>query len=155
MLRKIMPESSIKHRLQEDIKQAMRDRDQQKLTAIRFIMAAVKQREVDERILLDDTQVIAILEKSVKQRKDSIEQFQSAGRDELAAKEQFELELIKTYLPEALSDEEVEMIIKDAIKSSGAESVRDMGKVMGIVKPKLQGRADMSVVSAKIKTLLS
>lgn len=155
ILRGIMVESLVKQRLQDDIKQAMRDRNQQKLTAIRFIMAAIKQREVDERISLDDTQVIAILEKLSKQRKDSIEQYQSGGRTDLVEKEQFELNLIKTYLPKPLSEEEVEAIIKDAIKSTGAASVRDMGKVMSDIKPKLQGRADMSFVSAQIKTWLS
>lgn len=136
------------------MKSAMKGGDKRKLGVIRLIMAAIKQREVDERIELDEDQVLAVLDKMVKQRRDSIEQYEKAGRDELAEQEQFEIEVLQEYLPEALSEEEITDLIKQAMAETGAESMRDMGKVMGILKPKLQGRADMGAVSAKIKQLL-
>lgn len=144
----------LKQRIQDDMKSAMKGGDKRKLGVIRLIMAAIKQREVDERIELDDDQVLAVLDKMVKQRRDSIEQYAKAGRDELAEQEQFEIEVLQEYLPEALSEEEITDLIKQAMADTGAESMRDMGKVMGILKPKLQGRADMGAVSAKIKQLL-
>ncbi len=133
----------------------MRNKDKERLATIRLITAAIKQREVDERIELDDTQVLMVLDKMVKQRRDSIEQFNSAGREDLAAKEIAEIEVIQEYLPEALSDDEIEQIISEAITTTGAASMKDMGKVMGMIKPKMQGRADMGVVSAKIKAALN
>jgi len=150
-----MVDISIKRRLQDDMKEAMRARDQKRLDVIRFVLAAIKQKEIDERIVLDDNQTTAILEKFVKQRKDALEQFKAAGRDDLVAKENFELELVRAYLPEPLSMEQVSVLIEQAMKEVGAVSVRDMGKVMTILKPKLQGRADMGVVGAKIKERLS
>lgn len=144
----------LKQRIQDDMKSAMKGGDKRKLGVIRLIMAAIKQREVDERIELDEDQVLTVLDKMVKQRRDSIEQYEKAGRDELAEQEKFEIEVLQEYLPEALSEEEITDLIKQAMAETGAESMRDMGKVMGILKPKLQGRADMGAVSAKIKQLL-
>jgi hypothetical protein len=117
-------------------------------------MAAIKQREVDERIELDDTQILAVLDKMVKQRRDSTSQYEQAGRPELAEQEAFEITILQGYLPEALSEAEIAAMIREAIQATGAESVRDMGKVMGQLKPKMQGRADMGAVSALIKQLL-
>ncbi|BAZ92841.1 hypothetical protein TspCOW1_23010 [Thiohalobacter sp. COW1] len=145
---------SLKARIQEDMKAAMRGGDKPRLAAIRLIMAAIKQREVDERIELDDAQVTAVLDKMLKQRRESIEQYQSAGRDELAAKEQQEIEVIQDYLPEPLSEAEIGQLIDEAIAASGASSIKDMGKVMGQLKPKLQGRADMGAVSGQVKAKL-
>ncbi|HCU05736.1 MAG: glutamyl-tRNA amidotransferase [Gammaproteobacteria bacterium GWE2_42_36] len=150
-----MADVSIKQKLQDDMKEAMRARDQKRLDVIRFLLAAIKQKEVDERIVLDDAQTTAILEKFVKQRKDALEQFKAAGRDDLVAKENFELSIVRAYLPEPLSMEQVNALIKQAIKETSAVSVRDMGKVMTLLKPQLQGRADMGAVSTKIKELLS
>lgn len=145
---------SLKARIQEDMKAAMRGGDKPRLAAIRLIMAAIKQREVDERIELDDAQVTAVLDKMVKQRRESIEQYQSAGREELAAKEQQEIEVIQDYLPEPLTEAEIDQLIAEAIAASGASSIKDMGKVMGQLKPKLQGRADMGAVSGQVKAKL-
>lgn len=145
---------SLKQRIQADMKSAMKNKEKELLLTIRTILAAIKQIEVDERIELDDTRVLAVLDKMVKQRRDSIKQFNEAGRDELSAVEQAEIELIQVYLPEALSEEEINQIIKDAIAESGASSMKEMGKVMGIVKPKVQGRGDMGIVSGAIKALL-
>lgn len=142
-------------RIKDDMKTAMRERDKDRLGTIRLILAAIKQKEVDERIELTDADVLAILDKMVKQRKDSITQFEAAGRDELAAKEQAEIEVISTYLPQQLSESEIDDLIAEAITASGAESMRDMGKVMGMLKPKLQGRADMGQVSGLIKAKLN
>src|SRR5690606_23739262 len=119
------------------------------------IMAAIKQREVDERTQLDDAQILAVLDKMAKQRRESIAQFQSAGRDDLVAAEQAELGIIQDYLPQALSEAEVESLINEALAESGASGIGDMGKVMAILKPKMQGRADMAAVSARVKSLLS
>jgi hypothetical protein len=133
----------------------MRASEKERLSTIRMVQAAIKQREVDERIVLDDAQVIAVLEKMVKQRKESIAQFEQGGRTDLAAKEQTEIVLLQSYLPAQLSDAEIEAIVQDAIAATGASSVKDMGKVMGAVKAKAAGRADMGAVSARIKAALS
>lgn len=146
---------SLKEQITSDMKDAMRAKDKDRLGTIRLIQAAIKQREVDERIELDDEQVLVVLDKMVKQRRDSITQYRDAGREELAAKEEAELEIIQHYLPEALSDAEIDNLIEEAISSTGAESMKDMGKVMGLLKPKVQGRADMGAVSARIKARLS
>ena len=147
--------ADLKTQINDDVKTAMREKDKARLATLRLITAAIKQKEVDERIELNDEQVVAILEKMLKQRKDSIEQFEKAGRDELAAQEKSEMEIIQVYMPEQLNDDEIEALIKEAIASSGAESMKDMGKVMGQLKPKLAGRADMGAVSGKSKALLS
>ncbi len=141
-------------RIRDDMKQAMRDRAKDRLSTIRLILAAVKQQEVDRRVILEDAEVLAILDKMVKQRRDSIEQFDKAGRDDLSSKEKFEIEVIQNYLPQPLSEQEISDLIAEAISTSGAESMRDMGKVMGILKPKMQGRADMGKVSGLIKSQL-
>jgi uncharacterized protein YqeY len=146
---------SLKDQITTDMKEAMRAKDKERLGTVRLILAAIKQREVDERIELDDAQVLAVLDKMVKQRRDSIKQYTDAGRDELAAKEESEIAVIQAYLPAALSDEEIEALIEEAIASTGAAGMQDMGKVMGQLKPKLQGRADMGQVSGKIKARLS
>ncbi|HIH8947549.1 lpg2359 family Dot/Icm T4SS effector [Legionella pneumophila] len=146
---------TIKEQINNDIKDAMRAKDKNLLNALRLISAAVKQIEVDERIEVDDERMLVILDKMSKQRKESIAQFEKASRDDLVAQEQFELNVISKYLPEPLTDNEVEELISDAIKSTGAEKMSDMGKVMAILKPKLQGRADMAQVSARIKAKLS
>jgi len=138
----------------DDMKAAMKSGDKRKLGVIRLLLAAIKQREVDERIELDDTQILAVLDKMVKQRRDSIAQYEQAGRDELAEQEQFEIGILQEYLPAALSKDEISDLIKQAIADANAESMRDMGKVMGQLKPKLQGRADMGAVSAMVKQLL-
>jgi uncharacterized protein YqeY len=146
---------SLKERITEDMKSAMRSGEKEKLAAIRSITAAIKQREVDERITLDDAQVTAVIEKLVKQRKESIAQFEAGGRADLVAKESAELAILTAYLPEQLSDAELEALIARAIADTGASSVKDMGKVMGQVKAAAAGRADMSRVSALIKSRLS
>ncbi|HYE34597.1 GatB/YqeY domain-containing protein [Methylocaldum sp.] len=145
----------LKERLQADMKTAMKAGEKERLGVIRLIMAGIKQREVDERIQLDDAQVLAVLDKMVKQRRESITQFQSAGRDDLVAAERAELSVIQEYLPQALSEEEVESLIREALAASGASGIGDMGKVMAVLKPKMQGRADMSMVSLRVKSLLS
>lgn len=150
-----MSQESLKQRLDADMKAAMRAKEKDRLGTLRLILAAVKQREVDERISLDDAQVLAVLEKMLKQRRDSISQFSQAGRDDLAAKEQAELELIQTYLPEQLDSAEIISIIEQLIVKTGASSAKDMGKLMGQLKTQLQGRADMSEVSAQLKARLS
>ena len=145
---------SLKDRIQQDVKDAMRAREKQRLATIRLITAAIKQREVDERIELDDEQVLLILDKMCKQRRESISQFEKAGRDDLIAVEVREMEIIQGYLPKQLGDDEIAALIDAAMSDTGATSIKDMGKVMGQLKPKLQGRADMSAVSAMIKTRL-
>ena len=147
--------SNLSTRINDDVKVAMKAKDKPRLGVLRLITAAIKQREVDERITLDDDQVLAVLEKMIKQRKDSIEQYEKAGRDELAQQEAFEIGIIQEYLPEQLSDAEIDALIAEAISSSGAASMKDMGKVMGMLKPKLAGRADMGQVSGKIKAKLA
>ncbi|WP_295887648.1 GatB/YqeY domain-containing protein [uncultured Thiohalocapsa sp.] len=144
----------LKQHLTDDMKAAMKAGDKPRLGVIRLINAAVKQREVDERIELDDTQVLSVLEKMVKQRRDSIAQYEAAGRDDLASGERFELGIIQGYLPEALSETEVEGLIDEALAATGAASMRDMGKLMGWLKPQLQGRADMGDVSQRVKARL-
>ena len=144
----------LKAQLKDDMKAAMKGGDKARLSVIRLINAAIKQREVDERIELDDEQVLAVLDKMVKQRRDSIKQYSDAGRDDLAAVEQAEVEVIQTYLPAALSDDEIAAIITQAVADTGAAGMQDMGKVMGKVKPQVQGRADMGAVSALVKQKL-
>ena len=142
---------ALREKLNEDIKTAMKAREPERLAALRLMLAAVKQREVDERITLDDAGVIAVVEKMIKQRKDSIAQFEKAERRDLADKERYEISVIEGYLPQQLSQGEIEAVVAEAIASTGAKSPADMGKVMGVVKPKLAGRADMGKVSAIVK----
>jgi uncharacterized protein YqeY len=146
---------SLKERITDDMKAAMRSGEKERLGVIRMITSAIKQREVDERITLDDSQVLAVLEKMIKQRKESVVQFQAGNRQDLVDKETAEITLLQTYMPAALSDAEIDALIGDAIAASGAASIKDMGKVMGIIKGKAQGRADMAAVGAKIKARLS
>ena len=145
---------ALRDQLNEDIKVAMKAREAEKLAALRLMLSAVKQREVDERITLDDAGVVAIVEKMIKQRKDSISQYEKAARQDLADKEKYEISVIETYLPKQLSQSEVEAVIAEAIASTGAKSAADMGKVMGVVKPKLAGKADMGKVSGIVKSRL-
>jgi uncharacterized protein YqeY len=145
----------LKSRIQDDVKAAMKAKEKARLATLRLISAAIKQREVDERTELDDEQVLAVLEKMIKQRRDSISQYQNAGRQELAEQEMSEIAIIEAYMPEGLSDDEIAALIDAAVTESGAESVRDMGKVMGLLKPKMQGRADMGKVSGLVKQKLS
>ena len=145
---------NLKTRIIEDMKQTMRDQNKAKLQAIRLITAAIKQKEVDERIEVSDADVLAILDKMIKQRKESIRQYEAAKRQDLADQEHFEIGIIQVYLPEQLSDAEIDAEIAAAFAATGATTPQDMGKVMGLLKPKLQGRADMSVVSQKIKAKL-
>jgi uncharacterized protein YqeY len=144
----------LKSRIQDDVKSAMRARDRERLDALRLISASIKQKEVDERIDLDDAAVIGVLEKMIKQRRDSIEYYQKAGRDELAAREAYEIEVIQAYMPTAMDEAELEALIDAALNETGASSMKEMGKVMGALKAKVQGRADMGAVSAKVKTRL-
>ncbi|NEX21651.1 GatB/YqeY domain-containing protein [Thiorhodococcus mannitoliphagus] len=144
----------LKQQIQTDMKAAMKAGEKDKLGVIRLIMAAIKQREVDERIELDDAQVLAVLDKMVKQRRDSITQYDDAGRTDLADVERFEVGVIQGYLPEALSEAEISALIEAAVAETGASAVRDMGKVMGVLRPKVQGRADMGAVSALVKQRL-
>ena len=146
--------SEIKTALMSDIKACMKSGDKDRLAVLRLVSAAVKQREVDDRIDMTDPEMIIILDKMAKQRRESIEQFNKGGRDDLAAVEQKELEIIQAYLPQQLSDNEIQTLIDTAVAETGASEIRDMGKVMGKLKPQLQGRADMSAVSAKIKSKL-
>ena len=145
----------LKQQIQEDMKAAMKGGDKPKLGVIRLILAAIKQKEVDERIELTDEQVLAILDKMVKQRRDSITQYEDAGRTELADQEKFEITVIQAYLPEQLGEGEILAMIDEAVATTGASSMKDMGKLMGILKPKLQGRADMGQASALVKQKLS
>ena len=145
----------LKSRILEDVKTAMRAKDKARLGTLRLVTAAIKQREVDERIELDDQTTLEVLTRLVKQRKDSIEQYQAANRQDLADKEQSELDLIETYMPQALSAEELDALLDEALSSTGAESMKDMGKVMGWLKPKVQGRADMGALSGAVKARLA
>lgn len=147
--------STIKAKISEDMKTAMRSQEKERLGTIRLILAALKQREVDERIILTDEQIITILDKMIKQRRESIAQYQAGNRNELAAKEQQEILVIQAYLPAQLSADELNQLIQAAIRETGASSARDMGKVMGLLKPKVQGRADMTEVSNQVKDHLS
>lgn len=146
---------SLKQQISEDMKTAMRAKDTARLGAIRLLLAALKQREVDERVELSDADVIAIIDKMLKQRRDSITQYEAAGRQELADVEKFEMGVLQAYMPQQLSEAEVEAAIAEAIAATGAAGPQDMGKVMGVIKPKLAGRADMGKVSGLIKARLS
>jgi uncharacterized protein YqeY len=146
--------SSLKDRITEDMKAAMKAKDSERLGTIRMITSAIKQREVDERIQLDDSQVLAVVEKMIKMRKESITQFQSGGRDDLVAKEQKEIDLLQGYMPQQLGEAEVEALIAQAIAESGATSIKEMGKAMALLKQKAQGRTDMASASAKLKAKL-
>jgi hypothetical protein len=146
---------TLKSQLQADMKSSMKSGDKGRLGVIRLMLSAIKQIEVDERIELDDDRITAVLDKMVKQRRESITQFDKAGRDDLTAIEQAELEIIQQYLPEALSEAEINDLVEHSIASTGAASIKDMGKVMGMLKPQLQGRADMGKVSQLIKSRLS
>ncbi|HEV8018792.1 MAG TPA: GatB/YqeY domain-containing protein [Steroidobacteraceae bacterium] len=145
---------ALKERITDDMKSAMRAGDKERLGTIRLALAAIKQREVDERITLDDGQVLAVLDKMIRQRREAITQFQSGGRADLVAKETAEITVLQGYLPAQLSDAEIDALIVAAIATTGAASVKDMGKVMAVVKPKAQGRADMGAVSARIRQKL-
>ena len=146
--------SGLKARINDDVKNAMRSQDKPRLGVLRLIMAAIKQREVDERIELDDPQLLAVLDKMAKQHRDSINQFRDAGRQDLVDKEQFELDTVIGYLPQALSDDEVRQLIAASVSESGATSAKDMGKVMAMLKPRVQGRYDMGRVSGMVKEAL-
>jgi uncharacterized protein YqeY len=145
---------SLKERITEDMKAAMRSGEKERLGVIRLITSAIKQREVDERIVLDDTQVLSVLEKMIKQRKESVAQFQAGNRQDLVDKENSEITLLQGYMPSQLSDAELDSLIGEAVTATGASSIKDMGKVMAIIKAKAQGRADMAAVGAKIKAKL-
>lgn len=146
--------SALKQRIQDNVKQAMRDKDKERLGVLRMMTAAIKQREIDERTELDDDGILAVIDKMAKQYRDSIEQYRQAGRTDLVDKEIHELNIITEYLPEQLNDTDLEALINKAIEETGASGMADMGKVMGVVKPKVQGRADLGAVSAKVKSLL-
>ena len=146
---------SLKAQISDDMKSAMKAGEKDRLKVVRLILAAIKQVEVDKRIELDDAAVLGVLEKMVKQRRDSVEQFQKGNRDDLAAIELAEIEVLENYLPEQLGDAELDALIDEAISSTGAESIRDMGKVMGAIKSKAAGRADMGTVGAKVKAKLN
>ncbi len=146
---------TLKDRITEDMKTAMRSGDKERLATVRLALAAIKQREVDERIVLDDSQVLSVLEKMIKQRREAITQFESGGRADLVAKENSEIAVLQHYLPAQMDAAEVDALIAEAIAASGATSIKDMGKVMALVKPKAAGRTDMGAVSARIKQKLS
>ena len=145
---------TLKDRITEDMKTAMRSGDKERLATVRLALAAIKQREVDERIVLDDSQVLLVLDKMIKQRREAITQFESGGRADLVAKETSEIAVLQHYLPAQLGEAEVDALIAAAIAESGATSIKDMGKVMALVKPKAAGRVDMGAVSARIKQKL-
>lgn len=149
-----MTDCALKNQITEDMKSAMRAKDAVRLSTIRMLLAAIKQKEVDERVTLTDGDVLTILNKMIKQRRESVTQFSAAARPELAEKEEQEITQLMQYLPQQLSDAELDQMVENAIKSAGAMTVKEMGAVMAILKPKTQGRADMSVVSAKIKDKL-
>ncbi len=147
--------STLKDRLNADVKTALKAREKDRVATLRLILAAIKQREVDQRIDVDDDGILAILDKMAKQRRESISHYEPAGRDDLVAKESFELDIILSYLPEPLSEEEIDTLVAQAIESANAQGMQDMGRVMGALKADLQGRADMAAVSAKVKQRLS
>ena len=147
--------SPLKQRINDDVKDAMRARDKERLSALRMILAAIQQKEIDERIELDDPQTLAVLDKMMKQHRDSIAQYQQVGRDDLVQKETFELKIAQSYLPVPLTDVEIMQLIKSAMEETKASSMQDMGKVMGLLKPKLQGRADMGKISNLVKQELT
>jgi uncharacterized protein len=146
--------ATLKERITDDMKAAMRSGEKERLGVIRMITSAIKQREVDERISLDDAQVLSVLEKMIKQRKESVEQFKAGNRQDLADKEAAEIALLQGYMPSQLSAAELDALINDAVAATGAASIKDMGKVMALIKTKAQGRADMAAVGAKIKAKL-
>lgn len=146
---------TLKERITEDMKTALRAREKDRLGALRLILAAIKQQEIDTRVDLDDPQVLGVMDKMVKQRRESLDQYVRAGREDLAAQEQFELDVISTYLPEPLSETEIDALIDTILAETGATSMQDMGRVMGRLKPQLQGRADMGAVSSRVKARLS
>ena len=150
-----MTDSALKTRINDDVKTAMRSKDKERLGTLRLLTAAIKQIEVDQRIELNDEQIISVLEKMLKQRKDSIEQFEKAGRNELAEIEIKEIAILKEFMPEQLSDADIDDLINEAMAATGASEMKDMGKVMGVLKPKLAGKADMGAVSSKIKAKLT
>jgi uncharacterized protein len=145
----------LREQLNEDIKTAMKARQPDRLGTLRLMLSAIKQREVDERITLDDAGVVSVVEKMIKQRRESIAQYEKAARQDLADKEKFEIGVLEAYLPQQLSQAEIEAIVLEAVASTGAKSAADMGKVMGVVKPKVAGRADMGAVSALVKAKLA
>jgi len=145
---------TLKERITEDMKTAMRSGEKDRLAVIRLLQAAIKQREVDERITLDDAQITSVLEKMIKQRKESVVAFEKGGRADLVAKENAEIAVLQPYLPAQLSEAELDALIAEAISSTGAASIKDMGKVMGVVKAKAAGKADMGAVGARIKAKL-
>ena len=146
---------SLKAKISDDMKAAMRARDAPRLGAIRLLLAAMKQKEVDERVELTDTDVISIIEKMIKQRRDSITQYEAGSRKDLADAERFEITVLEAYMPQALSEAEIAAAIAEAVQASGAKAMSDMGKVMAALKPKLAGRADMGKVSALVKSKLA
>jgi uncharacterized protein YqeY len=146
---------ALREQLNEDIKSAMKAREAERLNALRLMLAAVKQREVDERVTLDDAGVVSVVEKMIKQRRDSIAQFEKAARADLADKERFEISVIEAYLPRQMSQQELDAAVAEALAATGAKTPADMGKVMGLLKPKLAGRADMGKVSALVKAKLA
>ncbi len=150
-----LPTVSLKDRINEEVKTAMRAQDKRRLGVLRLVTAAIKQKEVDERITLDDAQVMATLEKMVKQRRDSIQQYQAGNRPDLAEQEQFEIGIIQGFLPQQLSEAEIDAAVAEVIAATGAAGARDMGKVMGALKSRLAGKADMTVVSARVKQRLA
>jgi len=148
-------QETLRQRIDADMKSALRNKEKERLGTVRLILAAIKQREVDERITLDDGQVLAVLDKMVKQRRDSIAQYENAGRNDLADQEKYELEIIQAYMPAPLSDAELDTLVDQAVAASGATSVKDMGKAMALLRPQVQGRGDMGAASAKLKAKLS
>jgi len=145
---------SLRARIQDDIKTAMRNKDRERLTLLRMLSAAIKQKEVDERVELDEAGVTAVVEKMVKQRRDSVKQYREGGRDDLADQEAAEITILEDYLPEQLDEAELAKLVDQAVSESGAESMKDMGKVMALLKPRIQGRADMGAVSQQVKARL-
>jgi uncharacterized protein YqeY len=150
-----MADQTLKKSLTDAMKTAMRAKDKATLNAVRLILAEIKRIEVDERIDIDDARVLVVLDKMCKQRRDSISQYENADREDLAEQERFELGVIQSYMPTPLTDDELDGLIKEAISTSGAETVKDMGKIVALLKPKVQGRADMGAISKKIKALLA
>ena len=146
---------SLKERITEDMKSAMRAKESARLSAIRLLLAAIQQREIDERVQLTDADVVSVIEKMLKQRRDSIQQFEAAGRQDLANGEKFETTLLQAYMPAAMSETEISAAVEDAVSASGASSIQEMGKVMAVLKPKLAGKADMAKVSALVKAKLA
>lgn len=146
--------NQLRLQIQEDMKDAMRERETQRLGTLRLLLSAVRQREIDERITLDDTEVLSVIDKMIKQRRDSIEQYQKGNRQDLVANESAEITVLQQYLPQALTDSEIENLIREAISTVAAASMKDMGKVMAYIKPKAQGRTDIGKLSEQVKELL-